>query len=143
MTGGLGDAIPVWGTMVPWLGLWALYVSVVGVWQGQLGFGLGYLLLDPGRPAVFLGNARTAPPVIRLWLLRWLLLRLEFGAGLIKLRGDQCWRALTCLRYHHETQPMPGPLSWFFHHLPDSLHRVEVLANYVTQLAAPLVLLAP
>ena len=42
----------------------------------------------------------------------------EFGAGLIKMRGDPCWRDLTCLYYHHETQPMPGPLSWYFHQLP-------------------------
>ena len=60
-----------------------------------------------------------------MWLLRWLLFRVEFGAGLIKMRGDRCWRDLTCLYYHHETQPMPGPLSWFFHHLPRPLHRVE------------------
>jgi Lipase maturation factor len=96
----------------------------------------------PGFLAIFLGNSRSTLPVLLLWLLRWLLLRLEFGAGLIKLRGDPCWRDLTRLRCHHETQPMPGPLSWF-HHVPDPLHRVEVLANYVAQLAAPLALFAP
>ncbi len=78
-----------------------------------------------------------------LWLLRWLLFRVEFGAGLIKLRGDQCWRDLTCLKYHHETQPMPGPLSWFFHHLPAPLHRVEVAANHFVQLAVPVALFLP
>ena len=41
-----------------------------------------------------------------------------FGAGLIKLRGDACWRDLTCLDYYFETQPMPNPLSWYFHQLP-------------------------
>jgi hypothetical protein len=143
MAGGLGDALPLWGAMLTWLVLWALYLSIVNVGQLWYGFGWESLLLETGFLAVFLGNARTAPPVVLLWLLRWLLLRLEFGAGLIKLRGDRCWRDLTCLRYHHETQPLPGPLSWFFHHLPDPLHRVEVLANHVTQLAAPLVLFAP
>ncbi len=78
-----------------------------------------------------------------LWLLRWLLFRVEFGAGLIKLRGDPCWRDLTCLYYHHETQPMPGPLSWFFHHLPKPLHRVEVAGNHVAQLVVPFALFAP
>ena len=33
------------------------------------------------------------------------------GAGLIKLRGDPCWRDLTCLDFHFETQPIPNPLS--------------------------------
>ncbi len=78
-----------------------------------------------------------------LLLLRWLLFRVEFGAGLIKMRGDDCWRKLTCLDYHHETQPMPGPLSWFFHHLPAPLHRVEVAANHVAQLVVPWLLFAP
>ena len=43
-----------------------------------------------------------------------------FGAGLIKLRGDSCWRDLTCLDYYFETQPMPNPLSWYFHWMPHS-----------------------
>ncbi|CAM5382060.1 hypothetical protein SANTM175S_00335 [Streptomyces antimycoticus] len=81
------------------------------------GFGWESLLLESGFLAVCLGNEHTAPPVLILWLLRWLLFRVEFGAGLIKIREDRCWRDLTCLYYHHETQPMPGPLSWFFHHL--------------------------
>jgi len=72
-----------------------------------------------------------------------LLFRLEFGAGLIKLRGDTCWRDLTCLYYHHETQPMPGPLSWFFHHLPNPLHRVEAAGNHFAQLVVPFGLFAP
>ena len=143
MTAGLGDAIPLWGAMVAWLVLWALYLSIVNVGQAWYSFGWESLLLETGFLTVFRGNASTPTPVLLVWLLRWLLLRLEFGAGLIKLRGDRCWRDLTCLRYHHETQPMPGPLSWFFHHLPDPLHRVEVLANYVAQLAAPVALFAP
>ncbi len=76
-------------------------------------------------------------------LLRWLLFRLEFGAGLIKIRGDPCWRDLTCLNYHHETQPMPGPLSWYFHHLPRPLHKIEVAGNHFTQLIVPFFLFAP
>jgi hypothetical protein len=62
---------------------------------------------------------------------------------MIKMRGDPCWRDLTCLRYHHETQPMPGPFSWYFHRLPDRLHRIEVAANHVAQLIAPLLLFTP
>lgn len=27
-----------------------------------------------------------------IWLFRWVLFRVLFGAGLIKLRGDPCWR---------------------------------------------------
>jgi Lipase maturation factor len=123
--------------------MWALYLSIVNVGQTFYGFGWETLLCEAGFLAVFLGPAGTAPPTLVLWLYRWLLFRVEFGAGLIKLRGDRCWRDLTCLDYHHETQPLPGPLSWFFHHLPRPLHRAEVLANHATQLLVPFGLFAP
>ncbi|GDY29013.1 lipase maturation factor family protein [Gandjariella thermophila] len=140
---GVPDVLPLWAAMLLWAVLWALYLSIVNVGQVWYGFGWESLLLETGFLAIFLGNAQTAPPTLVLWLLRWLLFRVEFGAGLIKLRGDPCWRNLTCLRYHHETQPMPGPLSWLFHRLPDRLHRVEVAANHVAQLVAPVALFAP
>ncbi|MET9431555.1 lipase maturation factor family protein [Streptomyces sp. NPDC003036] len=140
---GAGDAVPLAVAMLMWAVLWALYLSIVNVGQTWYGFGWESLLLETGFLAIFLGNERTAPPVLILFLLRWLLFRVEFGAGLIKLRGDACWRKLTCLYYHHETQPMPGPLSWFFHHLPRPLHRVEAAANHVTQLVVPVLLFTP
>ncbi|GGO41537.1 membrane protein [Streptomyces daqingensis] len=140
---GAADAVPLWLSMLMWAALWLLYLSIVNVGQLWYGFGWESLLLETGFLAIFLGNAETAPPVLVLWLLRWLLFRVEFGAGLIKWRGDRCWRELTCLDYHHETQPMPGPLSWFFHRLPKPLHRVEVAANHVAQLVVPFGLLLP
>ncbi len=140
---GAGDALPLGACMALWALPWVLYLSIVNVGQRWYSFGWEMLLLETGFLAVFLGPADVAPPLLVLWLLRWLLLRLELGAGLIKWRGDPCWRSLTCLRYHHETQPLPGPLSWWFHHLPDGVHRVEVAANHVTQLGVPVLLLAP
>lgn len=140
---GLGDVVPLGAAMALWAVLWALYVSIVNVGQTWYGFGWESLLCEAGFLAIFLGNARVAPPVLIMWLLRWLLFRLEFGAGLIKMRGDRCWRDLTCLYYHHETQPMPGPLSRRFHLLPGPLHRIEVAANHVTQLIVPFALFAP
>ena len=64
---------------------------------------------------------RRPPSKIAIFLMRWLAFRMMLGAGLIKLRGDPCWRDLTCLNYHFETQPIPGPLSSWFHNLPDFL----------------------
>src|SRR5205823_6336011 len=112
---------------------------------------LGFLVaLDQFRP--LLGQRgllpapafiRTAPSFAVIVLMRWLVFRVEFGAGLIKMRGDRCWRDLTCLYYHHETQPMPNPLSWYFHHLPKRIHRVEVLGYHFAPLVAPWFLFAP
>jgi hypothetical protein len=140
---GATDLVPLWAAMVMWLLLWVLYLSIVNVGQRWYGFGWESLLLEAGFVAIFLGNDDTAPPLLAILLARWLVFRVEFGAGLIKLRGDRCWRDLTCLYYHHETQPMPGPLSWFFHHLPRPLHRVEVAGNHFAQLVVPFGLFAP
>ena len=139
----LADRAPLPVSMLVWFALWALYLSIVNVGQTFYGFGWESLLLETGFVAIFLGNWDMPPPLLTMWLLRWLLFRLEFGAGLIKMRGDACWRRLTCLDYHHETQPMPNPLSWYFHQLPAPLHRVEVLGNHVAQLVAPFLLFAP
>lgn len=140
---GVAGLVPLWAAMLMWLVLWVLYLSIVNVGQTWYSFGWESLLLESGFLAIFLGNERVAPPVLTMWLARLLLFRLEFGAGLIKLRGDRCWRDLTCLYYHHETQPMPGPLSWFFHHLPKPLHRIEVAGNHFAQLVVPFALFAP
>jgi len=143
LAAGAQDAMPLWASMTSWLVLWATYLSFVNVGQIFYAFGWESLLLEAGFLAAFLGNAACPPPPLTIWLYRWLLFRLEFGAGLIKMRGDRCWRQLTCLYYHHETQPLPGPLSWYFHRLPRPLHKVEAFANHFAQLLVPWALFAP
>ncbi len=140
---GLPQAGPAWVPMLAWFLVWGLYLSIVNVGQTFYSFGWETLLLEAGFLAMFLGPSRSPPPVLVIWLLRWLLFRIEFGAGLIKIRGDACWRNLTCLDYHHETQPMPNPLSWYFHRLPKPVHRAEVAGNHLTQLVVPFLLFAP
>ncbi|HZP95806.1 MAG TPA: lipase maturation factor family protein [Candidatus Limnocylindria bacterium] len=140
---GLTDAVPAPLAMLVWAALWAMYLSIVNVGQTFNAFGWESLLCETGFLAIFLGNATVAPTIALVVLLRWLVFRVEFGAGLIKMRGDRCWRDLTCLYYHHETQPMPNPLSWYAHHLPRRFHRVEALGNHFAQLVAPIFLFAP
>jgi Lipase maturation factor len=140
---GAADKSPLWLAMSLWFVLWALYLSIIDIGQVFYSFGWESLLVETGFLAIFLGPASMAPPLPVIWMFRWLLFRLEFGAGLIKLRGDACWRDLSCLFYHHETQPMPNPLSWFFHHLPKPIHRFEVLGNHIAQLVLPFGLFLP
>ena len=140
---GLPQAGPVWLYVLAWLVVWALYESFVNVGQIWYAFGWESILLEAGFFAAFLGPDAIAPPLLAVYLILWLEFRVEFGAGLIKLRGDPCWRDLTCLEYHHETQPLPGGLSWRAHHLPRWWHRVEVAGNHVTQLVLPFGLFAP
>jgi hypothetical protein len=140
---GLPQAAPLPVTMLAWAVLWLLYLSIVNIGQTFYSFGWESLLCEAGFLAIFLGNDATAPPALVLIAFRWLAFRVEFGAGLIKMRGDQCWRDLTCLDYHHETQPMPNPLSWWFHRVPKRLHRLEVLGNHFAQLIVPFGLFFP
>jgi hypothetical protein len=140
---GLPQQAPLPVTMLAWFGLWVLYQSISNIGGTFYSFGWESLLLEAGFLAIFLGNDAIAPPWLVILAFRWLAFRVEFGAGLIKLRGDRCWRDLTCMQYHHETQPMPNPLSWWFHHLPRPLHRLEVLGNFVAQLILPFGLFLP
>lgn len=131
---GLADMGPFWVTMIVWLLVWLIYLSIVNVGLVFYGFGWESMLLEAGFYAIFLGPASWSAPIMVIWIYCWMVFRVEFGAGLIKMRGDPCWRKLSCLNYHHETQPMPNPLSWFFHQLPESLHKMETLGNHTVQL---------
>lgn len=128
---------PLWISIAVWISLYVLYLSIMNVGQTFYGFGWESMLLEAGFLAILLGSNRMAVPIPIIFLLRWMLFRVEFGAGLIKLRGDPCWRNLTCLHYHHETQPLPNPLSAYFHHLPGSFHELEVVGNFAAQLVVP------
>ncbi|MBG6237657.1 hypothetical protein IWX78_000600 [Mycetocola sp. CAN_C7] len=140
---GLPQAGPPWLPMLAFLALWAAYLSIVNIGQTFYGFGWESLLLEAGFIVAFLGSNQVAPPLLVILFLRWLVFRLEFGAGMIKMRGGREWRDLTALMYHHETQPMPNPVSWFVHHLPRWFHRGEVLGSHFAQLVVPFFLFAP
>lgn len=124
--------------------LWGLYMSIINVGQLWYGYGWESQLLETGMLGAFLcplfdGRPfpRTAPPVAIIWLYRWLIFRIMLGAGLIKLRGDACWRDLTCLYYHYETQPIPNPLSWWLHFRPHWFQQLGTLWNHVVELVVP------
>jgi hypothetical protein len=120
-----------------WVVLWVVYLSFVNVGQVFYAFGWETLLLEAGFLAIFLGPANTGTSIIVMYLYRWLEFRVMFGAGLIKLRGDPCWRDYTCLDYYYETQPIPNRLSWYFHHAPAWFHRAGVGVNHFAELIVP------
>lgn len=120
-----------------WGLLWVLYLSFVNVGQTFYGFGWESLLLEVGFFTILAGASTTSPPTIVNWIYRWTLFRLMFGAGLIKIRGDACWRDLTCLDYYFETQPIPNSLSWYFHWLPRPVLHGGVAFNHIVELIVP------
>ncbi len=140
---GVSERFGVWFSAAVWFLLWVFYLSFVNVGQTFYGFGWETMLLEAGFLAIFLGSADTPPPVAVIWLYRWMLFRVMFGAGLIKLRGDACWRDLTCMFYHYETQPIPNPLSWYLHHLPPLVHRAGTAFTHFIEVAMPWLYFVP
>lgn len=119
--------------------LFVLYLSLVAVGQDFLSFQWDHLLLEVGFLAIFLGDGQ-----IVLWLYRWLLFRLMFLSGLVKiLSGDPTWRNLTALDYHFETQPLPNVVGWYVHHLPSGVHRAMTAATFFIELVVPFLIFAP
>lgn len=134
--------------MILMLSLWALYFSIVSVGQSFYSFGWESQLLETGMIAVFLVKPLSFSkpnemPVVPMVLLRWLLFRVMLGSGLIKLRGDQCWRSATCMEYFYQTQPNPNPLARLFHASPKWVHTGEVWVNHFVELVAPFFVALP
>ncbi|XP_062299097.1 lipase maturation factor 1 isoform X1 [Scomber scombrus] len=131
--------------MVIMVALWVLYHSLVNVGQLWYSFGWESQLLETGFLAIFLCPVwslsqvprRCPPSLICIWTFRWLIVRIMLGAGLIKIRGDKCWRDLTCMDYHYETQPVPNPVSYYLHRSPWWIHRFETLSNHFIELIVP------
>ncbi|HUO03905.1 MAG TPA: lipase maturation factor family protein [Candidatus Binataceae bacterium] len=120
--------------------LYVLYLSLVYAGQEFMTFQWDSLLLESGFLALFLTIAQRPG----IYLLRWLMFRLMFMSGVVKLMSrDPNWANLTALTYHFQTQPLPTPLAWYAHHLP---HRTLVAAtagNFVVELALPILIFFP
>lgn len=131
--------------------LWLLYLSLTTVSHEFLSFQWDTLLLETGLLALVVAPATLLhrpgdgdPPSLSRWLLWWLLFRLMFSAGIVKLAsGDPLWRHLSALAVHYETQPLPTPAGWYVHHLPASVHTVATAAALAIELALPWFILGP
>lgn len=136
--------LPVWAL------LWAIYGSYVRIGQRWFSFGWEIQILETTVLAALLAHPwklrdwrAEPPPLLAVVLFRWLTFRIMLGAGLIKWRGDPCWRELTCLDYHFATQPIPNPLSPLFHGLPHWALAGGVLFNHAVELALPWCVFGP
>jgi hypothetical protein len=132
------------------LALWFIYGSFERVGQLWFSFGWEIQIVETTLIAAFLAHpwdprplAARPPPATPIVLMRWLVFRIMLGAGLIKLRGDACWKDLTCLDFHFETQPIPNPLSPLFHHLPHWALATGVAFNHVVEVIAPFFVFGP
>jgi predicted DCC family thiol-disulfide oxidoreductase YuxK len=119
--------------------LYVLYLSLCTVGRDFLSFQWDALLLEAGFLAIFLGNSK-----IVVLLFRWLLFRLMFLSGAVKLTShDPVWRNLTALAYHYLTQPLPTPLAWYMYQLPLPFQRFSTAFVLGTELVVPFLFFAP
>jgi hypothetical protein len=125
--------------------LWAAYLSLNYAGQMFFHFQWDTLLLETSLLAIFFAPWSLLPlwrpyepPRIARLLLWWLLFRLMFLAGVVKLAsGDPAWRDLSALAFHYETQPLPTPVAWFAHQLPAWWHRASCAGMFVMELVVP------
>ncbi len=139
--------------------LWAFYLSLATAGQDFLAFQWDILLLEAGFLAIFLAPWRSiipawklrpasalaaSPPKAIVWLLRWLLFRLTFSSGCVKLLShDPTWRNLTALEYHYQTQPLPTPVAWYAFHLPAWFQKCSVAGVFIIEILVPFLIFAP
>ena len=132
--------------------LWVLYLSLVTVGRDFLAFQWDVLLLEAGllailfAPGHLLPTRAGGPPVsaTALLLLWWLLFRLTFQSGLVKLTWrDPTWLDLTALDYHFYTQPLPTWIAWYAQQLPAWFKKLAVVVTYLLEMGLPLLIFGP
>ncbi|MDR3612042.1 MAG: lipase maturation factor family protein [Candidatus Obscuribacterales bacterium] len=138
---------------------WLFWLSLVTIGGDFLSFQWDVLLLEAGFLGIFLAPLRlleapfsffrkkvssTEYSNIVIWLFRWLLFRLMFESGFVKLKsGDPNWWGLKALNYHYFTQPLPTPLAWFADKIPEPVHKISVVLVFIIELLLPLLIFLP
>eukprot|EP00397_Hematodinium_sp_SG-2012_P008043 GEMP01008097.1.p1 GENE.GEMP01008097.1~~GEMP01008097.1.p1 ORF type:complete len:957 (+),score=160.17 GEMP01008097.1:96-2966(+) len=131
--------------------MWVMYLSIVNL-QAPFTYSYGWEwgTLELGFLAIFFvplvpDQSALPPSRVVIWLYRWAAFRLLLGAGMSKVgrNSSACWRELTCTDTHYYTQPIPNPLSWYFHFLPSGIHRLEIALTFFEQLCLPWLMLVP
>src|SRR5580658_6501166 len=121
------------------IALLILYLSISTAGQDFWSFQWDILLTEAGFLAIFADGSPA-----RTWLFRWLLFRLIFMSGMVKLlSGDPAWRDLTALSYHYLTQPLPTPIAWYMYQLPLWFQKASTAFVFFVELLVPFLIFAP
>ena len=143
--------------------LWIDYLSLFHVGQDFLSFQWDILLLETGFVAIFLAPfawrsqlfTDRHPPRLAIWLVWWLLFRLMFESGAVKLTWNNgltgpdglpvpnTWESLTALDFHYWTQPLPIWTSWYAAQLPAWFQKLSVVAVFAVELVLPWMIFGP
>nr|CAD7433739.1 unnamed protein product [Timema monikensis] len=137
-------------------GLWSLYYSLYQVGQTFMWYQWDILLLEAGALCILVAplryqvqsRRRPLPPSpsdpVSFWLVRWLLFRLMFASGVVKLTsGCPTWWGLTALSVHFESQCLPTPLAWYAHHLPEWFLKLCTAHASIMEVGLPILFFFP
>ncbi|MGA0848403.1 MAG: lipase maturation factor family protein [Chthoniobacterales bacterium] len=134
---------------------WLCYLSFAAAVPVFLNFQWDALLLEAGLLTVFyvpwtkhLAFGSSAPSRLGRLLVWWLLFRLMFESGVVKLfgydaTGRNAWLDGTALDYHYFTQPIPVWTSWWFDALPGWFHMLSLVGVFAIELIAPFLIIGP
>lgn len=127
----------------------ALYRAIADNGEVFLSFQWEQLLIETGYIALVAapwlghlpGRLRSATCT---WLLRFLLCKVMFMSGVVKLQADcPTWTQLTATQYHYATQPLPTAAAQLAHFMPAALHKVSVAVTLILEIPATVMLLVP
>jgi lipase maturation factor 1 len=126
---------------------WLAFLSFVSAWGEFTPAQLDGLMLEAGllcipfapagvRPGL---GGHSPPRPIAMFMMRWLLFRVMFGSGVVKIVSeDPSWRDLTAMDRMHETSPSPTLLGYWVHQLPHGYHVFEIAFTLAAEIVAPL-----
>ncbi|XP_074660631.1 lipase maturation factor 2-like isoform X2 [Tubulanus polymorphus] len=135
--------------------LWVLYFSLYQVGQTFLYFQWDSLILEAGFLTILIApmNLKLGRfscsyyhhhDSITMWLVKWLLFRLMFASGVVKLTsGCPTWWGLTALLHHYESQCIPTPLAWYAHQFPEWFQKLGVAIVFVIEIIVPFLFFVP
>ena len=125
---------------------WLVFLSFASTWRAFSPAQLDNLMIEtallciPFAPAGFrpgLG-AHSPPRPIAVFMVRWLLFRVMFESGVVKLTaGDSHWRDFTAMDVMYETAPFPTIFGYFDHQLGHAYHLFEISLTFMAELVAP------
>ena len=134
---------------------WMCYLAFAAAVPVFLNFQWDSLLLEAGLLVVLyaawrgsLRWGKSAPTRIGRLLVWWLLFRLMFESGVVKLfgfdaGGTNTWIEGTALDYHYFTQPIPVWTSWWLGQLPSWFHLVSLAGVFFIELVLPFFIAGP
>lgn len=161
---GMAASVCIIAGVLPTLSLaaaWILYLSILNTGEIFMSYQWDILLLETGFLAILLSPLQVVtpvwfgkrsswlwrepkPPLLAIWLLRFLLFRLMFSSGLVKLASnDPTWWGLTAISFHYETQPLPTPLAWYADQLPMWFQKFSCAMTFFLEIAVPFAIFGP